>query len=134
MHFPNRYRKSYCVISLSLFLIVFLNVSRNGFAQSSIQVASATPQTPTTSVSVNYSSAQTAGDLNVVVVGWNDTTAKVQSVADSAGNTYFLAVGPTVGTGLQQSIYYAGNIRGGSNTVTVTFNQAAAYPDVRILE
>ena len=26
------------------------------------------------------------------------------------------------------------NIVGGSNTVTVTFSQAAAYPDVRILE
>ena len=31
-------------------------------------------------------------------------------------------------------IYYAKNIAGGSNTVTVRFNQAAAYPDVRILE
>ena len=53
---------------------------------------------------------------------------------DSAGNTYSLAIGPTSGTGLQQSIYYAANIAGGSNTVTVTFSQAAAYPDVRILE
>ena len=69
-----------------------------------------------------------------MVVGWNDTTAAVQSVKDSAGNTYSLAIGPTSGTGLQQSIYYAANIAGGSNTVTVTFSQAAAYPDVRILE
>jgi hypothetical protein len=29
---------------------------------------------------------------------------------------------------------YLSNIAGGSNTVTVTFNQAAGYPDVRILE
>jgi hypothetical protein len=35
---------------------------------------------------------------------------------------------------LQQSIYYTANIAGGNNTVTVTFNQAAAFPDVRILE
>jgi hypothetical protein len=35
---------------------------------------------------------------------------------------------------LRQSIYYAANIVGGSNTVTVTFNQAAAFPDIRILE
>ena len=69
-----------------------------------------------------------------MVVGWNDTTATVQSVKDSAGNTYSLAIGPTSGTALRQSIYYAANIVGGSNTVTVTFNQAAAYPDVRILE
>ena len=43
-------------------------------------------------------------------------------------------MGPTPNTGLQQSIYYAKNILGGSNKVTVKFNQAAAYPDVRILE
>ena len=70
----------------------------------------------------------------MVVVGWNDTTATVQSVKDSAGNIYSLAIGPTSGTGLRQSIYYAANIVGGSNTVTVTFSQAAVYPDIRILE
>jgi hypothetical protein len=112
----------------------------NGFtyitsaAISFAQVASATPQSPTATVSVSYPAAQTLGDLNAVVVGWNDTTATVQSVKDSAGNTYSLAIGPTSGTALRQSIYYAANIVGGSNTVTVTFNQAAAFPDIRILE
>jgi hypothetical protein len=112
----------------------------NGFtynapvAISFAQVAAATPQVPTQVVTVTYPGAQTAGDLNIVVVGWNDTTSTVQSVKDSAGNTYSLAIGPTSGTALRQSIYYATNIVGGSNTVTVTFNQAAAYPDVRILE
>ena len=38
------------------------------------QVASATPQTPSATVSASYPAAQTAGDLNVVVVGWNDTS------------------------------------------------------------
>src|SRR6201999_1002859 len=98
------------------------------------QVASATPQTATATVPVTYPAAQTAGDLNVVVVGWNDTKSTVQSVKDSAGNTYSLAIGPTVGSGLQQSIYYAAGIVGGNNTVTVTFSQAASFPDVRILE
>ncbi len=112
----------------------------NGFtytgtvAISFIQVASATPQSPTATVPVSYPGAQTAGDLNVVVVGWSDTTATVQSVTDSAGNNYSLAIGPTSGTGLRQSIYYAPGIVGGSNTVTVTFSQAATFPDVRILE
>jgi IPT/TIG domain len=98
------------------------------------QVASATPQSPTATVSVSYPAAQTLGDMNVVVVGWNDTTATVQSVKDSASNTYNLAIGPTSGTALRQSIYYASNIAGGSNTVTVTFNEEAPFPDVRILE
>jgi hypothetical protein len=99
-----------------------------------VQQNSATPQSPTATVPVAYTTAQTAGDLNVVVVGWNDTTATVQSVKDSAGNTYSLAIGPTSGTALRQSIYYAPNILAGANTVTVTFSQAATYPDIRILE
>ena len=99
-----------------------------------VQVKSATPQGTSSSVSVTYSAAQTAGNLNVVEVGWNDTTSSVSSVTDSRGNSYALAVGPTRGTGLSQSIYYAKNIVGGSNTVTVTFSKAAAVVDIRALE
>lgn len=99
-----------------------------------VQVAAATPQTSTATVTVAFPGTQKAGDLNVVVVGWNDTTATVQTVTDSAKNTYTLAIGPTSGTGIRQSIYYAANIAGGANTVTVTFAQAAAAPDIRILE
>jgi hypothetical protein len=112
----------------------------NGFtynaavAISFVQVAAATPQSPAATVSVSYPAAQTPGNLNVVVVGWNDTTVTVQSVKDSGGNNYSLAIGPTSGTGLRQSIYYLSNIAGGNNTVTVTFSLPAAFPDVRILE
>jgi chitodextrinase len=73
------------------------------------------------------------------VVGWNDATAQVQSVSDSAGNVYALAVGPTVNTSgpVSQAIYYAKNIRSaaaGANVVSVQFNQAAQYADIRIAE
>ena len=98
----------------------------------------ATPQTPQTTVNVTYTGAQAAGDLNVVVVGWNDSTATVSSVRDAKGNVYARAVGPTVQSGLaSQSIYYAKNIAAaaaGTNTVTVTFSTAAVSPDIRILE
>jgi hypothetical protein len=99
-----------------------------------VQVAAATPWSPTSRVVVAYPRAQTAGDLNIIVVGWNDTSATARSVADSRGNRYALAVGPTKGTALTQSIYYAANILGGSNTVTVAFSQAAHYADIRVLE
>ena len=99
-----------------------------------IQVAAATPQSPSSTVSVSYATSQIAGDMNIVVVGWNDSTSVVQSVKDSLGNSYSLAIGPTTGTALRQSIYYAKNIVSGSNKVTVTFNQAATFPDIRILE
>jgi hypothetical protein len=89
-------------------------------------------------VTVPYTATQAATDLNVVVVGWNDTTAQVNSVTDTAGNIYQLAVGPTQVSGtLSQSIFYAKNIvaaSAGANAVTVTFSAGAGYPDVRILE
>ena len=83
---------------------------------------------------VPYGSAQVAGHLNIVVVGWNNTTGTVSSVTDSAGNTYTRAIGPTADSDAQQSIYYASNIRAGSNTVTVTMSTTVNYPDVRVLE
>ncbi|MGH9545877.1 MAG: galactose oxidase-like domain-containing protein, partial [Terriglobales bacterium] len=89
-----------------------------------------TVQSSNSSVAVSFPSAQVAGDLNVVAVGWGDTSSAVSSVSDSRGNVYTRAVGPATTTGLSQSLYYAKNIAAGSNTVTVTFNQAAAYPDV----
>jgi hypothetical protein len=103
-----------------------------------IQVNSADPQTPQATVAVTYTAAQRIGDLNVVVVGWNDSTATVNTVTDTMNNVYALAVGPTVQTGTAtQSIYYAKNITAaaaGANTVTVKFNGSAIFPDIRILE
>jgi len=99
-----------------------------------VQVNYKTSNPSGSTLAVAYPAAQTVGNLNIVVVGWNDTTAAVSSVTDSRGNTYTRAVGPTTGTALSQSIYYAKNIIAGSNTVTVVFNQTAAYPDVRVLE
>ena len=103
-----------------------------------VQVNFAAPSTPQTKVAVNYTQAQTAGNLNVVVVGWNDSKAQINTVTDSNGNGYVLVVGPTVQTGTAtQAIYYAKNIAGAmanANAVTVTFNTGAAYPDIRIAE
>ena len=117
---------------------VTLTVTSTATSISYVQGNYATPQTPQTTVNVAFIAAQVAGDLNVVVVGWNDSTASVGSVTDSKGNAYALAVGPTIIAGtLSQSIYYAKNIASaaaGTNTVSVTFSTAATYPDVRILE
>src|SRR5438552_6401440 len=103
-----------------------------------VQVNAATPLAPAVIVSVPYTVAQSAGNLNVVVVGWNDTMAQVASVTDSKGNAYQLAVVPTLVSGqLTQSIYYAPNIgaaAAGANAVNVSFTTAAVFADVRILE
>jgi IPT/TIG domain len=94
-------------------------------------------------VAVPFTTAQAAGNLNVVVVGWPDISGTIASVTDSNGNTYVRAV--TTGTtalpapgasqlGVSQAIYYAKNITAGVNTVTVTFNQNTAVQSIRIVE
>ena len=53
------------------------------------------------------------------------------------GNVYQLAVPTARGSGISQAIYYAKNIKAaaaGANTVTVTFNTATPYVDLRALE
>ena len=102
-----------------------------------VQSAFSDPQAPSSTVTATFTKAQTAGDLNVVIVGWNDTASTVNAITDAAGNSYTLAVGPTALTGfLSQGIYYAKNIAAAAagNVVTVKFTGAAAFPDVRILE
>jgi len=98
----------------------------------------ADPQVSQATVAVRFTAAQAVGDLNVVVVGWSDSTTSVTGVTDSSHNAYSLAVGPTVLAGFgSQSIYFAKNIAAAAanaNTVTVSFSQAASFPDIRILE
>ncbi len=102
-----------------------------------VQVNAATPQTNQSSVAVAYTSAQVAGDTNILAIGWNNATSNITSVTDSAGNAYQVAVPTARGSGLSQAIYYATNIKAagaGANTVTVTFNTATPFIDIRALE
>ena len=102
-----------------------------------VQVNSATPQTNQSQVSVTYNSAQIAGDTNILAIGWNDASSNITSVSDSAGNVYQVAAPVARGTHLSQAIYYAKNIASapaGANAVTVTFNAAVRFADIRILE
>jgi hypothetical protein len=103
-----------------------------------VQSNYADPQASQSPVNVTFTAAQTGGNLNVVVVGWSDSTFNVSSVTDSMHNGYIRALNPTVVGGFEsQVIYYAKNIAAApanGNTVTVTFNGQAAYPDIRILE
>jgi len=99
-----------------------------------IQQNYATPQTSQSQVSVAYPFAQIQGDANILAIGWNDTSASISAVSDSAGNAYQVAVPTYRSNGLSQAIYYAANVRGGTNTVTAQFNQNAAFVDFRAAE
>ncbi len=89
-------------------------------------------------VSATLAQQQSAGDLNVVAIGWNDTTAAIADVSDTSGDVYQLAVGPTqLDQDLTQAIYYAPGVAqadAAANVVTVTFAKGANVADLRVLE
>ncbi|MEJ0037686.1 MAG: Calx-beta domain-containing protein [Gammaproteobacteria bacterium] len=100
---------------------------------------SATVVVGTNTISATFAGAQTAGNLNVVAIGWADDTTSVSSVTDSRGNVYTLAAGPTRRAGAASSyIYYAKNIvsaGAGANTITATITSASVtWPEIRISE
>jgi outer membrane protein assembly factor BamB len=100
-----------------------------------MQVNSATPQANQSTVSVPF--RQDAGDLNVVAIGFNNSTSTITSVTDTAGNVYQPAAPLTRGSGMSQAIYYAKNVKAataGSNAVTVQFSAAVPFADVRVAE
>ena len=113
------------------------NVVSTPVALAFVQVNAATPQTNQSTVTITYTSAQVAGDTNILAIGWNNATSNITSVTDSAGNVYQLAVPTARGSGLSQAIYYANNIKAaaaGTNTVTVTFSASTPFIDIRALE
>jgi hypothetical protein len=101
-----------------------------------VQVNAATPQTDQTQVAVAYTSAQAAGNTNILAIGWANTTSNITSVTDSAGNVYEVAVPKSTGAGDSQAIYFAKNINAAApgNIVTVTFDAPAPFVDIRITE
>jgi hypothetical protein len=86
--------------------------------------------------SVTFTSAQTAGDFNVVGLVWSSAVT-ISSIVDTKGNTYTLAVGPTTSAAGASPIYYAKNsgaATAGSNSVTVTYSAETTAPDLRVAE
>jgi chitodextrinase len=98
----------------------------------------AAPQTLQSSVNLTLTSAQNAGDLNVVFIGWHTASAQITSVTDTKGNVYVPALGPTVSSDNRiQYIYYAKNIvaaAASGNTLTVTMTALVDNLDVRVAE
>jgi hypothetical protein len=87
------------------------------------------------SQTVAFPNPQRAGNLNILAVGWYKT-GTVASVTDTQQNAYQVAIGPTMTTDNDeyQTIYYACGIAGGSNKVTVSFDDSNQDPEVRIAE
>jgi|ERR1700722_8252052 len=67
------------------------------------------------SISITFTSNNTAG--NIIIIGTSSGNS-MSGIADTAGNFYQRAVA----SGFGEEIWYAYNINGGANTVTVTWN------------
>jgi hypothetical protein len=94
---------THLLIAVLLFGLLLLPTFAAG--QTFVQVNSNPTGPDTATVAVAYANVETAGNLNVVVVGWSDTSSSVVSVLDDNTNTYRLA-GTTAGHGVSQAIYY----------------------------
>ena len=75
----------------------------------------------TTSSTLAFASSNTAGNWIAVVIRAGGSSAQVLTVSDSNGNTYHQAFEfGTTANPISMAIYYAENINGGANTVTVS--------------
>ena len=78
-------------------------------------------------ISVAFPQSNTAGDV-LIVTGAAARPAGTLTIADSLGNTYLPAIGPTNDSVQDANVYiwYVINCKGGSNTVTITPTSARA--------
>lgn len=81
-----------------------------------------------TTIAETYDSDNTAGNLLVLAVSWSGALTVVQSVTDTAGNTWTAAAGVySIANTQGITIAYAPNCVAGANTVTVTFAAAQSF-------
>jgi hypothetical protein len=102
-----------------------------------VQLNFVCPQSAETEATAIYTAAQTAGNTNILAIGWNSGSSNLTSVTDSMGNVYKVAVPTVHAPALSQAIYYASNIKAaapGENAVTVTFDVPTPPIDLRITE
>jgi hypothetical protein len=79
-------------------------------------------------------SPQVAGDLNVLCVSWVGSSGALSSVADEQGNSWINSAGTGSSASTNQSLYYAYNIKAGTNRITVTFNASVSMVNMRFVE
>jgi len=99
-----------------------------------VQQAASASLANTTSLTVSFSANTRAGDLLLVAF---DYVASVtpSAVTDSQGNA-FAVVGSALKSpqGVLSSVYYAKNIKGGADSVTITLSGTSSYLEVYLSE
>jgi hypothetical protein len=99
-----------------------------------VQSTAGTTPGSASSLSVSFPANTTAGD--VILVGFDFTTsASFSSISDSQGNT-FTEVGTQLTSpgGARSRLYYANNIKGGADTVTINLSANSAWIEMYLNE
>jgi len=115
---------------LSIGVILYLS---SALAQTSVQTVAATTRSASTNT-LSFSSNTTAGNLILVGVNFY-SNATFSSISDSQGNT-FTQIGNeliTVG-GVRSRVYYAKNIKGGPDMLTVTISTSSSALQLYLTE
>jgi hypothetical protein len=111
------------VMKSSLLLAAMLLIA-SGAEANITRTQSVTGSGSGTTCTATFGSTTAAHDLIVVWSFWQSSTLTA-SVADSLANTYGSAVGPTTrpgASGGNAQIFFAKNVAGGTDTVTVTYS------------
>jgi chitodextrinase len=98
-------------------------------------VATGMDETPVTSLKVTLPNPAGAGNALILGIQFH-SSGSVSSVADNQGNTW--VAGPTAtGSSQRMSLYYALNVAGGTQTITIAFGglgSANGYPQAVVSE
>ena len=105
-----------------------------GLPFSFVQATAGASPGPTSVLSVSFPANTIAGDL--ILVGFDfDTNATASSITDSQGNA-FTEVGSQLTSpgGARSRVYYAKNIAGGAETVTINLSASSGWLEVYLTE
>ena len=105
-----------------------------GGAVSSAQTIAAQASSSAASLSLSFLTNTVAGDLIMVAFDY-DTNTVPSSVTDSQGNTFTQVGSQLTSPGATRSVvYYAKNIKGGADTVTVNLSGTSAWLELYLSE
>ena len=120
-------------VLLAEFVSSTLAISASSSA-SFVQQGAGTTRGNSSSLTLSFPANTLAGDLLLVAFDYaNGVTPS--AVTDSQGNSFTLVRNPlTTPAGAVSSVYYAKNIKGGADTVTVTLSANSSYLEVYLSE
>jgi hypothetical protein len=129
--------KNPSISRLALCLILFFGIAdgiSKGVTSYQAQTTATHASGAASALSLSFPSNTVAGD--VILVGFDfDKNASLSSLSDAQGNTFTEVGTPLMSPGGAQSrVYYARNIRGGADTVTVKLTANSAYIEVYLSE